>query len=192
MRSLLAAHVRRVALFTGLLLAAACATDSVSAPMLTPDQADLVKVATPANGEQVVKVGGRQAPLKANVSASAFIGPEGGVLRIPALGFELVVPRGAVADTVKFRVTALAGSALSYEFEPHGAKFQVPLIFRQDHSYSSIAWGREVSGGYFADSKKINQNGKNAKVAEVLPGRWNGTWIEFEIKHFSGYLVSCA
>ena len=192
MRSSLSARLRCATMLTGLLFAAACATDSVSAPAFTPDQPNLAKVAPPAAGEQHIKVGGRLGPLKSDVIAFAFIGPKGGVLRLPQLGFELVVPPGAVADTTKFRVTALAGSALAYEFEPHGAKFKVPLIFRQDNRYGSVGYGQQVGGGYFTDRTKVHATGKKATVAEVLPGRWNGNWIEFDIWHFSGYLVSCA
>ena len=192
MRSHNFAGLRRASVLTGLLLAAACSSDSVSAPILTPAPANLAKVIDPLiAGEIQVKTGGRLGRLKDDVEAIAFIGPQGGVLRIPELGFELVVPKGAVSNTMKFRVTALAGGTLAYEFEPHGAKFNVPLTFRQDARYTRVGRGQVVGGGYFTDRTRFNQNGKLAAVAETIPGRWSDNWIEFDIWHFSGYLVSC-
>lgn len=107
----------------GCLVTAACSTDRIAAPTAPSNQPSLALAPAAAISdilsavEQTVTVGGRLSPLRHAVTATATIGSEGGRVSLPELGFELVVPRGAVSGATRFRVTALAGTTLSYEFE---------------------------------------------------------------------------
>lgn len=132
----------------------------------------------------------RLIPLPMNVSASAGIGNAGGSVSLPALGVTLVVPAGAVSKRTEFRITALAGSTVAYEFEPHGITFKKPLELQQ--SLASTTWliGRPLGGGYFESAAQIDQKKGKAKVNEQLPATLVGGKVILKLRHFSGYLVS--
>ncbi|MBK8247797.1 MAG: hypothetical protein IPK85_10425 [Gemmatimonadetes bacterium] len=187
--------VRRVAVLAGLALSAACGTDT-TAPIMAPTEANAVlgtlTATTKAATEATVRTAGRLNPLRRSITVAATIGVNGGVLRIPETGFELQVPAGAVDKDVRFSVTAIPGSAVAYEFAPHGITFKTPVKFRQSVLTTSIGWGQTVRGGYFTDAGKIDAKARKATVAEQMPARIDGTWVVFDIWHFSGYLVSCA
>lgn len=189
--------IRRVAVLAGLAFTAACSSDAVTSAPLAPTDANAAigninTLSTRGYLEASVRVAGRLVPLRQEVSYGAMIGSSGGVIRVPETGFELVVPAGAVDRDTPFRVTALPGLALAYEFAPHGVTFKVPLKFRQSMLTTSIGWGQSVRGGYFTDRTKIDASGRKATVAEQMPASIEGTWLTFDIWHFSGYLVSCA
>ena len=189
--------IRRVSVLAAVAITAACSSDAATSPQLAPTDANAALVnataiGTPGYAEASVRTAGFLTPLRRDISRSATIGAAGGVLRVPETGFELVVPAGAVDRDTPFRVTALAGSTVAYEFEPHGATFKVPLKFRQSVLTTSIGWGQTVRGGYFTDKSKIAARTKKASVAEQMSARIEGTWVIFDIWHFSGYLVSCA
>lgn len=187
--------VRRVAVLAGLAFTAACGTDT-TAPVLAPNETHAalgtLTATTQAAGEATVRTAGHLRPLRQAVTVKAKIGVNGGVIRIPETGFELVVPAGAVDKDINFGVTAIPGSTVAYEFAPHGITFKAPLKFRQSVLATSIGWGQTVRGGYFTDASKIDAKGRKATVAEQMPARIDGTWVVFDIWHFSGYLVSCA
>jgi ZU5 domain len=195
MRHNLLTTVRRVAVLAGLAITAACSTDT-TAPVLAPTEASAVlgtvTATTKAAREATVRTAGHLKPLRQAITAAATIGVNGGVIRIPETGFELQVPAGAVDKDVRFSVTAIPGSTVAYEFAPHGMTFKAPLKFRQSVLTTSIGWGQTVRGGYFTDAGKIDAKGRKATVLEQMPARIDGTWVVFEIWHFSGYLVSCA
>jgi hypothetical protein len=82
-------------------------------------------------------------------SASAWIGPAGGSLKL--LDFELVVPAGAVSDYTFFSIKlplALTTLNRAYaEFGPHHVKFAEPVLLRMpyrgtsaDGKSPSIVW----------------------------------------------------
>lgn len=194
MRHHILTTVRRVAVLAGLAFTAACSSDA-TAPTLrgTPEASAAVGAATVnTTTESTIKTAGRLGTLRKSITVTAHIGAEGGTIRIPQTGFELVVPPGAVAGATAFRVTALAGSVVAYEFAPHGIRFKAPLKFRQSVLYTNIGWGQAVGGGYFTDPARIDPRGRKAQVAEQIPARIDGSWVVFDIWHFSGYLVSCA
>ena len=190
--------IRRAAVLTGLLFSAACSTD-----MLAPEHAPRVTSTPTAEAAEVAGLAdalrsffnttvlARSTELAAPVTVITTIGSGGGLISIPQVGFELVVPRGAVTKDTKFTVTALAGKAIAYDFGPHGTTFKKPLTFRQ-HSFYTTGWWNATSGGYFMSTDQVDVSGNKAKVDEVIPMTWDGSWMTLDIKHFSGYLVSCA
>ena len=148
------------ATITAALLAYGCANDSVTAPSSAP-------VAAPAAASQSL-LGSllgqpttvtpllRKTPLPSAVTASATIGPLGGVLALPSAGLTVVVPPLAVTKPTKMSVTAVAGSSVAYEFEPHGIKFTIPL------------GGDAVLEGDAGAERRIDQS--SFAVRRLLPG----------------------
>ena len=182
------------ATITAALLAYGCANDSVTAPASTP-------VAAPAGASpsllgsllgQTTTVTPllRKTPIT-SVTASATIGPLGGVLALPSAGLTVVVPPLAVTKATKMSVTAVAGSSVAYEFEPHGIKFTVPLVATQSLKGTQAQSGGSINplslfAGYFPDSKQITS------VTELLNLDVNvlGQTSVLTIWHFSGYIIA--
>ena len=78
-------------------------------------------------------------PLKITIAfAAKTIGPEGGSISI--LGFEAVVPPGAVASPTRFTIRLPVDPSSEYvraEFGPHGQQFAVPVTLRLPHKGTS-------------------------------------------------------
>lgn len=194
---------RRLTLaLTGWLLAA-CSTDRlptspVQHPGLAPASAtqdvvtDLVGATVSGVGTALPQVLTleRIVPLPLEVSASAAIGASGGKLSLPALGVTLVVPAGAVTKKIEFRITAIPGQTVAYEFEPHGTTFKKPLELQQRLAATTWLPGIPLSGGYFESSSQIDQKKGKAKVSEQFPAILSGGMVILKLWHFSGYLVS--
>jgi ZU5 domain len=136
----------------------------------------------------------RRVPLADDISVSAQIGLHGGVISIPKAGFLLVVPPGAVSAPTNFRVTALEGSAIAYEFEPHGVTFARELRASQDlsHARNVLSLAPLLKAGYFAHKQQIGANGLTALVSEIFLGSVDLSLTQFRwgIPHFSGYIVA--
>lgn len=185
--------LKRSMLLAAILVGAACGGDTAGpvAVRVVPDSPGLAAQSASANipVKSVKWLGG----FANDNRVSMVIGPAGGTIALPERGFTLIVPPGAVASAVTFEVKALGGRAVAYEFQPHGTVFNVPLIFRQDLYYTNFGWGQSPLGGYFRERGQVNSQTGAALVNEQLPAMvTNGHYVEFQIKHFSGYLVSCA
>lgn len=198
--------LRRASVLAGLLFTAACSTDRTATASLEPSAPNLAKntrlakptgdAALDSTGTQtlnVLKVLGRKTPLSESITASATIGPAGGTIRIPDLGFSLYVPMGALSKSTKISVTAMAGSGVAYHFEPHGLQFNYPVWFTQETKFTESTSGLLLQGAYFKDDKQVDNHSKKATVDEIYQVDLDPLGlILFGIKHFSGYLVSCA
>ena len=135
----------------------------------------------------------RAVPLLADVSASATIGPDGGTITVPEAGFRLDVPKYAVSQPTTITITAVAGSAVAYEFQPAGATFAKRLVASQDLSLTTILpviAGTQFTGAYFLSRDDIL--GGTATVHELEPTNVDLTTLttRFTIGHFSGYLIA--
>lgn len=130
--------------------------------------------------------------LKEDLSASAVIGPAGGVLALPATGVRLVVPPGAVARPTTFGVTALAGKLVAYDFEPAGSTFPVALRVEQDAAFidTKRAPTTAVIAGYFPSRANLDQALGTGSVTEVIATSWSSSTLTFPVWHFSGYIIS--
>lgn len=135
----------------------------------------------------------RRSPLRTDLSASARIGAAGGVLRLPQAGLTVTVPPGAVTSPTNFSVTALAGSDVAYEFEPHGTVFLRPLTAVQElRGTRHLLAGSALMAGYFPNRSALSTSGLGTLVSERIAGavdlrRTSFTW---PIEHFSGYIVA--
>lgn len=135
----------------------------------------------------------RLVPLPGDISRSATVGPEGGTIRIPETGFRLDIPRYALGEPTVITVTAVSGSAVAYEFEPHGITFDRPLVISQDLGVSGIVsdlFGRRFRGAYFRSRDELRADG-TALVHEIEPTLLDllSTSVRFPVSHFSGYIV---
>lgn len=136
----------------------------------------------------------RKAPLAEDLTVSKTIGRRGGTIEIPAAGFSLRIPAGAVTEDVEISVTAVAGKAIAYEFAPHGIRFAVPLVANQDLAntdYRPLSF-RILSAGYFADRSQLDVLRATALVSELIRGLTLPLSKQFywPIQHFSGYIVA--
>jgi hypothetical protein len=174
---------------------------SPTAPSVHPAEASpsLVSDLLSAVNNILVSVVKRPQPLSRDVVVVAEIGAEGGKIRIAETGFELTVPSGAVSVRTRFQVKALAGSLVAYEFEPHGARFAVPLKFSQEFKGLNLDGLLSLSLstpqlGYFANRTHIDGTTGLAVVSELTPATVTngllGKVVSGNIHHFSGYLVS--
>jgi hypothetical protein len=175
--------------------------DFISAP--TRSTAVTVAPAPPVtdkSGRQdVVQVLKRSKPLQQAVTASATIGPEGGVLRLDDAGVWIEFGPGAVSTRTLITITALAGKEVAYEFAPHGLTFTGSVVVHQDlrktvagfNTHSAL----QLQGAYFdgdLDGHFVDPQHDYARIDESRPASVNddATWLAFTIKHFSGYLLS--
>jgi hypothetical protein len=134
----------------------------------------------------------RTSPIAAE-KAVVVIGRAGGTIRLPNAGLTVVVPYGAVSTSTTFTVSAPAGTAVLYEFGPHGTRFAVPLKVTQDlrRTTYSLLGGLTLKAGYYQDGS-ANLSNNTALVTEVLPVTLSsllGT-ATFSVGHFSGYMMS--
>ena len=135
-------------------------------------------------------------PVTTAQSASAQIGVLGGQISLPSLGLTVIVPAFAVTSTTTITVTAVPGNQVAYEFEPHGLRFNAPVIVRQTLAGTSASQQNGLIpgvlyGGYFVDVSALNQLNGTALVDEILRvsiDRVLGS-ATFSILHFSGYLL---
>jgi hypothetical protein len=130
----------------------------------------------------------RTTPLATSVSASAYVGPLGGVISVPGTGLTVVIPALALSSKQLITITALPGSDVAYEFAPHGLKFPVPLIATQKLNNTDAGTGlldpKLLFAGYFADQTQPNV------VTELLNVSISAGTAVFPIWHFSGYIVA--
>jgi hypothetical protein len=193
-------RARRTAAVLGLsLFVGACAVDAPSAPVAPDTQA-----ANGLLGSTLGLVNGllsnvtallRLTPLNAPITRSVTVNnATGGVLLVPETGLEVIIPAGALPTSqMTITVKALAGRAVAYDFEPHGTQFVKPLQFRQSLGltlYTLLPIKPALSGGYFANTNQVNTTTGRSNLNEVLNATVVGGTVRFDIKHFSGYMVS--
>ena len=176
------------------LLAYACGVDSSTAPARTssgPPPASHSLLGSLLGSPTTVTPLERNSALAAPLTASATIGVLGGALAIPGAGITVVVPPLAVSSPTNISVTALAGSNVAYQFEPHGIRFHVPLVVTQNLTNTQAGSGGLVNPlslyvGYFPDSDNITS------VTELLNIGVNlfNQSATFTVWHFSGYIVA--
>jgi hypothetical protein len=168
-----------------------CSMDSPAAPRAVtpaPDAPSQSLLGTLLGAPKTVSPIQRKTPLTAPISVSKKIGVLGGTITVPAAGLTIVVPPLAVASNTEFTVTALAGSAVAYDFGPHG-KFNLPLVMTQDLRNTNARTGGTIDPlslqlGYFPDANNITSVTELLTVAISLPTQ---TAVA-TVWHFSGYI----
>ena len=178
-------------------LMAACSTERSLGPSTEGAQAS----PAPASQELLSGLGlipkkalFRKTALKTAITRSFTVTATGGTLTIPEVGFILTVPAKAIGTaSLTIKVTALAGSAVAYAFEPHGTQFLSGLSMAQD--LTSTTWSKNSSfmllgGGYFKYDTQVNTSTGAALIDETLPVVVLGTQAYLRLWHFSGYMIS--
>ena len=168
--------------------AASCQGVTDSAPARTP--------AAPSSGLLsgiLMTVVQRLVPLQQDYTATAVIGTGGGTIAIPAAGFSITFPAGAVPAPVTVKATAVAGSNVAYRFEPHGIVFAKEPVIAQDLGLTNVVnqlLFTTLQGGYFADDSQLGSG--VATITETRPATIDLLHLRttFTIRHFSGYAVT--
>jgi hypothetical protein len=182
------------------LVASAC---GISDSPVAPQTVDASVMAVTAESYDTLYALKWAKPLGESVSASEVIGPSGGDIKIPELGFKISFPAGAVAKKTLITATAVAGGEVAYTFEPHGITFQSPAKVMQDLRLTTAVGDDAVLSslrrGYFSEqwsSTLLEGSSSKVKVKEVENAAvdhtpsGNGRFARFEVSHFSGYLLA--
>lgn len=180
----------RVLVLASLAVVASC-DRGVTAPVASSGPANQTLLGSPTT----VTVVQRNAPLPAPLTASAVFGVLGGTLNIPGAGLKVVIPPFALTSAKRITVTAVAGSQVAYEFQPHGTQFLVPLLVTQNLNGTNAVSGGLLSpvfAGYFANASDLNPLSNTGLVSEVLSVSLSllTKSATFPVFHFSGYLVA--
>ena len=134
--------IRRIGVIAlGLVFLAGCANDRtgptspLNSPAAAPNADLLGSVGSLlASVLHLVTNVQRTSPLTAPISVQQLVGAAGGTLGIPKAGVTVEVPAGALSSPTLITMTARAGSAVAYDFAPHGITFAKPLVFTQSLS----------------------------------------------------------
>lgn len=192
-------HIRRCSTLlavAALSVATACAPDSINAPSVAAKPAaaqhgllgSVLSLLTPVQGIT------RTTALNAPVSSSVTFTSAGGIIDIPALGLKVTVPAGAIpTSSMTITVTALAGSTVAYDFQPHGTKFLKPLRMEQSlvgTNMENVLLKPTFYGAYFENTSQVNTSAGSATINELLSAVTFSNTVSFDINHFSGYMVS--
>jgi hypothetical protein len=181
----------RASALIALLFAGSACTAGSDAPVLPAE----VQGRAPSHGliSSVLQLSllQRLVPLAESYSAGATIGQGGGTISIPRAGVTVTFPAGAVATSTEVRVTAVAGSNVAYEFEPHGIVFQKPVVVTQELGLTQVVQNLllapTLEGAYYTQV-----TGGTAVVQEEIPASVDllRLRLAFPIRHFSGYAVA--
>jgi hypothetical protein len=179
--------IRAVAgLFTGFLLLSSCSDGgSPTSPRLPNVSSGPSRL---VGGLLAVQ---RATPLASDVTWSFTAGPLGASSTNADVGLTVTVPAGALATTETITVTALAGDAVAYRFEPH-LEFARKVRLQQESSLINIAglllpmWGAhfdgnapELLGGLVAATEQV------PATLSILTGK-----VRFDVSHFTGWILA--
>lgn len=132
----------------------------------------------------------RNRALPTDLTVTQVIGPRGGRLTHTEAGFTLEVPEGAVAEATTFRVTALAGDAVAYDFGPDGSVFPIALRATQDLRETNAP--RLPRNASFTLAQ-IGADGQPLVESTAAPITGtvdrSGRTVTFGVPHFSGWIV---
>jgi hypothetical protein len=135
----------------------------------------------------------RNKALASNITTSTTVGLFGGVIVVPGAGLSIIVPPLAVTKPTTITVTARAGSNVAYDFEPHGIRFNIPLIATQDLHNTHAGPGGiynplNLFVGYYPDANNVTSVTELLNVGLTL----QNTLATTTIWHFSGYIFAGA
>jgi hypothetical protein len=118
---------------------------------------------------------------RAPVTGSGVFGPRGGVLVIGAS--RLIIPGGALHDTVTITATSAGDTTSTVSFQPEGLHFAKPAGLVLSSAGCSIPDEGAPSIVYLAP---------NGTVLETIPAHYDPHWkaVAAPIVHFSGYAIA--
>lgn len=115
-------------------------------------------------------------------SAEQDIGPAGGTLRVGP--HTLVVPAGALSQTVHISAYAPTGSTVRVQFQPQGLHFASPTKLTLSYQSCGLVPSLQLSVVYVDDS--------NDQILEVLPSLTDifTRTVTGKVSHFSSYAIA--
>ena len=160
-----------------------CGGDPASLSPLTPSgTASSYRggVAT-ANGNSGLSFHATNCETKWTANASGVFGPQGGTLIFGTS--RLIIPGGALRDTVTITATIPDGDNKRVEFQPHGLQFAKPAGLLLDTS------GCSMDGQLAPNVVYLSETGV---VLETILASYDPHWhtIAAAIWHFSGYAIA--
>lgn len=160
-----------------------CGGDPVSlSPPAPPGTAASLSggVAT-ANGNSVLSFHATNCETERTANASGVFGPQGGTLIFGTS--RLIIPGGALRETVTITATIPDGDNKRVEFQPHGLQFAKPAGLLLDTS------GCSMDGQLAPNVWYLSETGV---VLETIPASYDPHWhtIAAAIWHFSGYAIA--
>jgi hypothetical protein len=191
--------MRSFLLLSAILAATACGDRELTTPTPPAVRSTVPFATATSNIVTGVRILKRTKSLKASLTTFAVIGPAGGSLSIRAAGVEVTFARGAVSKPTRITLTAIEGTDVAYEFQPHGLKFSAPVVVRQDlkktTAESDALLAASLQGSYFEGPLAANLIGTHDVYAHIKEGRKAklsaaNRFLEFTIEHFSGYVTS--
>ena len=183
---------RRFASILALALAAvtltSCADDRVPtepvAPAIAPDPSllgDLIGGVTGTVGGLVDQLGLVSCNVRNTHTASAEIGPMGGILWIGP--HRLVVPPYALRERVRISAVAPKGQYVQIQFEPEGLQFRKPTLLSMSYSECSLLSPLRLKIVYVNDRLEILE--VLPTVTSILTRTANAP-----VDHFSRYMLA--
>lgn len=112
---------------------------------------------------------------------SGVFGPQGGTLIFGSS--RLIIPGGALRDTVTISATVPNGNAQRVEFRPNGLQFAKAAGLLLDTSGCALGSTTAPSVVYLSES---------GQILETIPAVYDPRWqtIAAPITHFSGYAIA--
>ncbi len=114
-------------------------------------------------------------------TTSGVFGPSGGTLVFG--DSRLIIPGGALTDTVTISATILDASTSRVEFQPHGLQFAKPAGLLLDTSGCVLSQDAAPTVVYLSE---------DGVVLEIIEAVYDPHWKTFAapIYHFSGYAIA--
>lgn len=167
---------------------AACAGDAatlspLSAPTAASRLADvgLKRGFAKPRGNSGQKFAGTPCSTRITVTGTGVFGPSGGTLVFGTSS--LIIPGGALKDTVTITATSLGGESSRVELRPHGLQFAKSAGLLLDTS------GCALDGMNAPNVVYLSELGE---VLQIIPAVFDPHWqtIAAPIDHFSGYAIA--
>jgi len=115
------------------------------------------------------------------LSAKKYIGSLGGKITVGS--HELVIPAGALSQTVLITATQQSGTIALVDFQPHGLRFAKPATLRMSYSSCSTGSSSVQSVVYLNDENAIVETPPSVDDAKTDA-------VQALIGHFSGYAIA--
>jgi len=154
-------------------------------PILTTTTTTLTGTVGTVTGTLTSTVGGLlgllTCPSQDQLTATKYIGPLGGQITVG--DHQLVIPAGALSETVKISATRVSGTVAEVDFQPHGLQFAKPATLRLSYGYCSAPSKNVQSIVYLNDKNEIIETPPSVddSTADAVVGT---------IRHFSGYAIA--
>ena len=186
-----------IGIFTAALLLAVGCTERAAPTLPETSSAPSMSRIGQDGGHRHVKARGRKHRLSNRLSATERIGANGGTIELRGTGLRMEIPKGALPlsrsqRSIDITVTAVSGSGLAYEFEPHGLVFRKPIRIVQDLKDTDLENDDALAGlarGIYFDGALSDDE---VEAVEERPTEVDvkHKTLSFSVEHFSGYLVA--